>query len=390
MRRKCESALILGLLRSNTANLAIPLIDDALKRSIESCSWDDAIHFYTYNLQTGNCSDVLIPYEHLSHDQIEYLETIELLRICSQMDRNVLLEEITKLKGEIAGSKLASLKCACSLIMRLKSGHSDGFKTFAMTCRKAISDLGDTLVVPGGFAINGPSLGEILGRLLVLAQIRFQLPEVNLKEPSLFDLELQCLQSNMNEKEHRHALSPLQEALWSTGSGSGDCGALNSFASLHPEMSNRFKLWNVQLLLQQDLYEANMALQQLQTEPSFTPDAYSYLIEALVLYKSQKAVHQTKEALLNALKILNASSTRDDVLKLCVMMLLADIYQSTDFNLAEKMAATAHSYSCNLGNSLMALHAGLILERMYALKGDDSAAASQKKLNSSHRNSIIL
>lgn len=388
MRRKCESALILGLLRSNMVNLAVPLIDEALKRSTESGHSDDFVHFYTYNLKVGNSSEVSIPRELLSLEQSEFLDTIQLLQKCCQLEQCLGIEDVSKLECEIVGSTLASLKCACSLIMRLKLGYSEGFKVFAMTCRKAINDLGSQLNVPGGFAISGPALSEILGKLLILAQIRFQLPEVCVQEPSLFDLELLCLQSRISDKECRQALSPLQEALWSTGCGSGDTSALNNL--LKSAELNKLKLWNVQLLLQHDVYEAKNALHQLQSQPSFAPDAYSYLLEALVLYKSQEAVHKTKESLLNALKILNASSTRDDVLKLSVMMLLADIYQSTDFNLAEKMAATAYSYSCNLGNNLMALHAGRILERMYTMKGDDKAAASQQSLNNNHRDSIGL
>jgi hypothetical protein len=276
--------------------------------------------------------------------------------------------------------------------MRLKLGLSESFKTVAMICKKMIADMGDRVDLPGGFMINGPAFKEILQKLLVLAQIRFQLPEidVNEQEPSLFDVELRCIQSRISARESRQALSAIQEALWSTSCGVGDLTSLGALMPSGSATDTKLRLWNVQLLLQRDVYEARNSLFQLQSEASFEPNAYSCLLEALILYKCKEPVHRTKEALLNSLRILNSSSTRDDVLKLCVMVLLAEIYQNTDFSLAEKMAATAYSYSRKLGNHMMALHSGLILEQMYILKGDDVAAASQQKLNKDHRNIIAL
>ncbi len=66
------------------------------------------------------------------------------------------------------------------------------------------------------------------------------------------------------------------------------------------------------------------------------------------------------------------------------MLLLAGIYQDTDFSLAEKMASTAYAYSSNLGNDVLALIAGRILARMLELKGDVKAAAQQRQLNCKH------
>lgn len=92
-----------------------------------------------------------------------------------------------------------------------------------------------------------------------------------------------------------------------------------------------------------------------------------------------------RESLLEALKILNLPDTKNDPLKMCVLLLLASIYKDTDFGLAEKMASAAYEYAKRLGNDKLALEAGTILVRVLTLKGDQEKADKQAILNEAHR-----
>jgi hypothetical protein len=89
--------------------------------------------------------------------------------------------------------------------------------------------------------------------------------------------------------------------------------------------------------------------------------------------------------LLEALKILNVADTKNDPLKLCVLLLLASIYQDTDFGLAEKMATAAYEYAKRLGNDTLAWKAGTILVKILTLKGDREKADKQTILNEAHK-----
>lgn len=92
-----------------------------------------------------------------------------------------------------------------------------------------------------------------------------------------------------------------------------------------------------------------------------------------------------RESLLEALKILNMPDSRNDPLKLCVLLLLASIYQDTDFNLAEKMATASYEYAKHLGNDRLAFESGAILAKLLTLKGEQQRAEKQVKLNEAHR-----
>lgn len=92
-----------------------------------------------------------------------------------------------------------------------------------------------------------------------------------------------------------------------------------------------------------------------------------------------------REALLEALKILNVADTKNDPLKLCVLLLLASIYQDTDFGLCEKMATAAYEYAKRLGNDALAWKAGIILVKVLKLKGDQEKADKQAILNEAHK-----
>jgi len=82
--------------------------------------------------------------------------------------------------------------------------------------------------------------------------------------------------------------------------------------------------------------------------------------------------------------MLNMPEGKDEILKLTVLLLLASIYQETDFALSEKMAQTAYNYAVNLGNDILALEAGKILVRLLSLKGDEAGALKQQRLNETH------
>lgn len=82
--------------------------------------------------------------------------------------------------------------------------------------------------------------------------------------------------------------------------------------------------------------------------------------------------------------MLNTPEGKDEILKLNVLLLLASIYQETDFALSEKMAQTAYNYAVNLGNDKLALESGKILVRLFGLKGDEAGALKQQKLNETH------
>lgn len=131
------------------------------------------------------------------------------------------------------------------------------------------------------------------------------------------------------------------------------------------------------------------------SDSAFAPCAFSHLLDAIMGYRLGESLHHVKykqplgpllqlicrEYLLEALKILNTSQGRNDLLKLCVLVLLASIYQNTDFVLAEKMAATAFGFSSNLGNDELALLSGSMLVRLFEVRGDGKRAQQQAQLN---------
>lgn len=95
-----------------------------------------------------------------------------------------------------------------------------------------------------------------------------------------------------------------------------------------------------------------------------------------------------REYLLAALKIVNGPNQRDDIIKACVLLLLAQIYQETDFGLAEKMSSTAYELYRNLGNDRLALAAGNILARLFDIQGAVEKAKQQIAANDKHEEAM--
>lgn len=92
-----------------------------------------------------------------------------------------------------------------------------------------------------------------------------------------------------------------------------------------------------------------------------------------------------RESLLAALKILNGPDYKDELLKASILLMLASIYQDTDFGLAGKMASNAYVYGCNLGNDWLALTSGQILAKVFDLQGEQSEAQAQNLRNARHQ-----
>lgn len=389
-----------ALFEAGQFNLAVPIIEEALKRNEDERTWDSWIQFLVFLIRCQGpiaLSRVPAVRERLDERQIEFIDIITMMLYCSDLNQSSISSENQKsFEQSLDSSSFPMLKTLACLAIRLRWNVSEGWKQVSPLFNKAILNE-DIAAYPAGINIDPKIVKEMCVALMLLCQVRFQLSDCNLQErveslkspqaKSVIAAEVEALCQRLSFNDAEVMLSSLQQLVIGTSSKTTIPEQLDALVS-SKDVQCKAKLWAIQLQLQTNLEKAQNSMSILKNEPGFSPSALSHLLDAVISIKTNAPVHKTKESLLASLKILNGAEGKDDILKLSVMILLASIYQETDFNLAEKMANTAYQYSTNLGNYALALQAGRILSRMFELKGETKQAVLQSQRNTELENRL--
>lgn len=383
---------MLALLEAGQFNLSIPLIDEAIKKAEEDGAWDSWIQFLILAIRCqGPVALGRVPAvrEKLDERQIEFIDILTMILYCSDLNQGS-CEYQKEFEDALATSAFPLLRTLACLAIRLRWNLSEGWKQAYSRYLKVLA-ADEHAAYPGSLNIDSSVLEEMALALMLLGQVRFQLSDTKLPallEPltstqakTILVAEVEALCAKAMFCDADLMLTSLQQLVTGTWSKSAVPDQLGFLCCTSADIQLKARLWAIQLQLQTDLDAGQRALCALKGEAGFIPSAYSHLLDAVISVKTGAPVHKTKESLLASLKLLNVTGGKDDVMKLSVMILLASIYQETDFGLAEKMASTAFQYSRNLGNHALALRAGRILAHMLELKGDEKAAGLQAQAN---------
>jgi len=373
--------------------MAVGIIHEAQKSSKESHDWDKWIQFMVLEM---SCSGPAVLHkmegrcEKLSEHQIEFLEILKTVVICSDLGSNFTCKEYKEREESLSKTPFPLLKAISCLLIRLRFGISEGFKSFLPHASKILASNSVDSEYPGNIKLDHAALSSMAQGMVELCKLKFQLGEAHLPNLSTgcgFDAVIQAELSVLRLRVLTTGVAPVfnlvQSMFRSTAEGTFQSSQLEPVlrSGLAPSLHQNFQLWKVQAMLQNDSELARVEMNAIQASSDFAPTSFFHLIEAILDLKERKAVHKVKESLLQALKQLNSSSGKNDAMKMCVLLLLASIYQNTDFALAEKMASTAYVYSCNMENDVMAIHSGRILARMMEMRGEEAGAAKQTQIN---------
>jgi len=267
--------------------------------------WNFWAHFYLQQAKiTGVCD--MAKFENyklkLRPELVEFIDIILRLVATGNLAHQESIEELLKMENSIMSSSFSLLNFIYCLIVRLKHGHSCGFKQFNSRTKELLSQ-SHVPTYPAHLSLSHSTLLGIAKYLYVLALARFQISDLNLpKELSrttfgpfdnLIQVELACLQSRFDVNTQTVPWA-IQVALASCCSGSPNLEALETVICSSPPNDPQGALWRIQMISQLDIQKAKLLFKDFKSSSSFASCPYYHLLEAILLIKSDCPIYMVK------------------------------------------------------------------------------------------------